>query len=684
MNIFNIKIPATIMRTLAVLALSLIVHGAYAFERVFVVANDSDQTVLIVQASQDYLEAWGDDRLGADVVIPVGTEHTVRFDVEYDDCMFDIRIVADNEFEREYSDVDLCESPRPRVVFAGERAFTVENKSNQAIRIVRASMDYLTEWGDDKLGDEVIRPGDEFLVQVDSYRGHCLFDISLIMEDESEQTYEGVDLCEIDRVIYPPAPPITVSERTFTVENKSDQAILFVRASMDYLAEWGDDRLGDEIIMPGDKFLVQVDGDLGHCLFDIRLTMEDESDQDYEGVDLCEIDRVIYPPAVPIKVEVVPRQVGEQFRDCVDWNCPWMVAIEAGSYERGSRQGNDDEIPVTRVTIRHNFAVGLYEVSVGQFRYFVQSTGHSADASCEVNQRGRWAVHDGWSWGNPGFAQTDSHPVVCVSWEDAVAYAQWLSQETQKPYRLLTEAEWEYLGHATNATLFKSSGQANCKGCGSRWDGRGTAPVGMFSADRRGLHELYGNAWEWVQDCYTPGYGSAPRDGSAWELAGCNRRVHRGGSWATRPERLRAALRNSDKADFRSSKIGFRVAQTIDPAGALDSGRPVASTPSLTRGTESNPNDGPSIDSDYSLKYSASPAYPLVAEREGIEGYATVQFTITVEGKVRDPVVVDAVPPDVFNAAAIKAVRKFEYRPRIVNGQPVEVSGVPMRFRFEL
>ena len=679
MKIFNTKIPATVMRSLTVLVLSLIVPSAYAYERAFIVANDSDQTIKFVHVSEDYSQEWGDDRLGADVVIPVGTEHTVRFNVEYDHCIFNIWIIAENEFERGYSNVDLCESPSPRVVFANEWTFTVENKSNQAIRLVQASMDYLTEWGDDRLDGEVIMPGNEFLFKVDSYRGHCLFDIRLTMEDESDQTYEGVDLCEIDRVIYPPAPLIT-----FTVENKSDQAIWFVQASMDYLTELGDDRLDDELIMPGDEFLVQVDGDRGHCLFNIRLTMADDSEQDYESVDLCEIDRVIYPPAAPIKVEVVPRQVGEQFRDCVDWNCPWMVAIEAGSYERGSRQGNDDEIPVTRVTVRHNFAVGLYEVSVGQFRYFVQSTGHSAGARCEVNQRGRWAVHDGWSWENPGFAQTDSHPVVCVSWEDAVAYAQWLSQETQKPYRLLTEAEWEYLGRVTNTTLFKSSGRANCKGCGSRWDGKGTAPVGMFQADRWGLHELYGNAWEWVQDCYTPGYSSAPRDGSAWELAGCNRRVHRGGSWTTRPERLRAALRNSDNAAFRSSKIGFRVAQTIDPAGVLDSGRPVASTPPLTRGTESNPNDKPSIDSDYSLEYSASPAYPLVAEREGIEGYATVQFTITVEGKVRDPVVVDAVPPDVFNAAAIEAVRKFEYRPRIVNGQPVEVSGVPMRFRFEL
>lgn len=589
------KTAATMKRSLAVSVLSLVVPSTYAFERSLIVVNESDQSIAVVQASPDYMDEWGPDRLGTGVAIAPGGELPVRFDIENDHCMFDVRIIAANEFEREYSNVDLCESPSYRVVFAGGRTFTVENRSDQAIFSVQASMDYLSEWGGDRLGDEVIMPSDEFVIQVDSARGHCLFNVRLVTEDELEQEYEGVNLCESDRVIYP-------------------------------------------------------------------------------------------PPAPPVSVEVVSRRDGEQFRDCADWNCPWMVAVKAGSYQRGSTQGNDDEIPVTKVTIAHNFAVGLYEVSVGQFRYFVQSTGHSAETSCEVNQRGRWAVHEGMGWENPGFSQIDSHPVVCVSWEDATAYVQWLRQETQRPYRLLTEAEWEYLGGGTDTAIFKASGQANCKGCGSRWDGKGTAPVGMFPADRWGLHELYGNAWEWVQDCYTPGYSGAPRDGSAWELVGCAQRVRRGGSWATRPERLRAALRNSENAVFRSSKLGFRVAQTLDPSSVSSPLQQAVSVPVSTRQTESYPSrtDRPSIDSDYRLTFRASPVYPKAAERENIQGHVVVQFTVTAAGTVRDPIVVDAAPSSVFNGAAIEAVRKFRYSPRMVNGQPVEVKGVRTRFRFRI
>ena len=576
-----------------ILALSLLSPVVYAFERTVTIVNESDQNITTVQASEDYLDGWGDDRLADGTYVSPRDEFQVRFDVDLDHCIFDVQIVAANKFGKGYVGVDLCDPARPaRIVFKGGRMFTVENKSDQAIHSVQASMDSLDKWGDNRLGKDVIMPGNDFLMQVDGYRAHCLFDIRLVMEDGLEHTYEGMDLCEADRIVYSPTPETTV--------------------------------------------------------------------------------------------EVVPRRVGEQFRDCADWNCPWMVVIKAGSYKRGSTQGNDDEIPVTNVTIRHNFAVGLYEVSVGQFRYFAQSTGHSVEASCEGIQRGRWAVVDGLSWENPGFDQIDSHPVVCVSWEDARAYVQWLRQETQSPYRLITEAEWEYLGQGTDTTVFRSSGQANCKGCGSRWDRKGTAPVGIFPADRWGLHEFYGNVWEWVRDCYTPGYSSAPRDGRAWELAGCSQRVHRGGSWATRPERLRAALRNSDKAGFRSSKVGFRVAQTIHPSSIPDSERQAVNGPPPMRRTEPSGSSNSSIDSDYRLKFRASPVYPKVAERENIQGYVVVQFTVTAAGTVRAPTVVDAVPPSVFNVAAIEAVRKFRYSPRIVNGQPVEVRGVRTRFRFRL
>ena len=152
-----------------------------------------------------------------------------------------------------------------------------------------------------------------------------------------------------------------------------------------------------------------------------------------------------------------------------------------------------------------------------------------------------------------------------------------------------------------------------------------------FRLTAGGLHELYGNAWEWVQDCYTPGYSSAPRDGTAWELAGCSERVRRGGSWNTRPERLRAALRNKAEANFRSSRVGFRVAQTLNPSSIPDSERQVTSGFSRARQTESS---GGSVtpDTEYRLTFRASPVYPQMAEREDIEGYAVVQFTVTALG----------------------------------------------------
>ncbi len=565
-------------------------------------------------------------------------------------------------------------------VYAFERTFTIVNESDQNITTVKASEDYLDEWGDNRIvGGAYILPRDEFSVRFDIDLDHCMFDVQIVAANKFEKEFPSMDLCNPDR----PARVVFTGGRVFTVENKSDQAILSVQASMNSLNEWGGDKLGEDVIMPGNNFLMQVDGYRDDCLFDVRLVMEDDLEHTYEGVDLCESDRIIYPPVPKITVEVVPRRVGEQFRDCRDWNCPWMVAVNSGSYKRGSTEGNDDEIPVTNVTIPHSFAVGLYEISVGQFRYFIQSTDYAANGSCYAMQRGRWAWQDELSWENPGFDQGDSYPVVCVSWEDANAYVQWLRQETRRPYRLLAEAEWEYLGRGTDTTMFKSSGRANCKGCGSRWDGRGTAPVGMFPADRWGLHELYGNAWEWVQDCYTPGYSSAPRDGTAWELAGCSERVRRGGSWNTRPERLRAALRNKAEANFRSSRVGFRVAQTLNPSSIPDSERQVTSGFSRARQTESS---GGSVtpDTEYRLTFRASPVYPQMAEREDIEGYAVVQFTVTASGTVRNPIVVDALPPGVFDAAAIKAARKFRYSPRIVAGKAVDVSGVRTRFRFRL
>ena len=127
-------------------------------------------------------------------------------------------------------------------------------------------------------------------------------------------------------------------------------------------------------------------------------------------------------------------------------------------------------------------------------------------------------------------------PVINVSWEDAVAYTKWLSGQTGERCRLPSEAEWEYAARAGSVTKYSwgneiGSNQANCDVCGSQWDGKQTAPVGSFDPNGWGLHDLHGNVWEWVQDCWNGSYQGAPTNGSAWESGDCSRRVLRGGSW---------------------------------------------------------------------------------------------------------------------------------------------------------
>ena len=157
-----------------------------------------------------------------------------------------------------------------------------------------------------------------------------------------------------------------------------------------------------------------------------------------------------------------------------------------------------------------------------------------------------------------------------VSWDDAVAYVHWLSVNTGKRYRLPTEAEWEYAARAGTTTRYSwgdeiGSNLANCNGCGSRWDDEKTASVGSFPANAWGLHDMHGNVWEWVQDCWNGSYQGAPEDGSAWERGNCSRRVLRGGSWCYNPRFLRAADRNRKSSGRRISYLGFRIARTVTP-----------------------------------------------------------------------------------------------------------------------
>jgi formylglycine-generating enzyme required for sulfatase activity len=162
-------------------------------------------------------------------------------------------------------------------------------------------------------------------------------------------------------------------------------------------------------------------------------------------------------------------------------------------------------------------------------------------------------------------------PVIQVSWKDAKQYVAWLSRMTGKPYRLLTEAEYEYAARGGTQTAYPwgdeiGKNNANCAVCRSEWDNQGTAPVGKFVPNGFGLYDIVGNAFTWVEDCYHDDYDGAPTDGSAWLTGDCRTHVVRGGSWGQPAQLLRSAYRHrrvfSDDHDYF---VGFRVARTLTP-----------------------------------------------------------------------------------------------------------------------
>ena len=263
------------------------------------------------------------------------------------------------------------------------------------------------------------------------------------------------------------------------------------------------------------------------------------------------------------RAEARKRQPGYMFRDCP--GCPEMVVVREGRFRMGSTAGIDDERPVHEVTIARPFAVGVHEVTRGEFARFVSATGRSMGNRCRTYEDEDWEWRDGRHWKSPGFRQTDSHPVVCVYWDDAQAYVRWLSRKTGKAYRLPSESEWEYVARAgtTGPYHFGSSLSSSQANYGNNRGG--TAPVGSYPANAFGLHDVHGNVWEWVEDCWNDSYNGAPSNGSAWESGRCEVRVLRGGSWDLEPGYLRSANRGWFTAGDRVINNGFRVARTLTP-----------------------------------------------------------------------------------------------------------------------
>ena len=249
--------------------------------------------------------------------------------------------------------------------------------------------------------------------------------------------------------------------------------------------------------------------------------------------------------------------------------CPLMVVIPAGSFTMGSpnsEAGRDsDEGPLRQVDIVRSFSLGKFEITFGEFKQFVQSTGYSMTGGCFFYNGKEFVKDAGKSWNNPGFYQTNNDPVTCVSWDDATAYAKWLSKVAQKPYRLPSEAEWEYAARAQSKTAY-SFGNSPSELSGYAWfssnsEGK-THAVGMKQANKFGLHDMHGNVLEWTQDCWNENYNGAPSDGSVWSAGDCSRRVLRGGSWFSSPQDLRSAYRNGNSSSSRNYYDGFRVSRT--------------------------------------------------------------------------------------------------------------------------
>jgi formylglycine-generating enzyme required for sulfatase activity len=276
------------------------------------------------------------------------------------------------------------------------------------------------------------------------------------------------------------------------------------------------------------------------------------------------------------------------FKECD--KCSEMVVVPAGSFVMGSRDSEpgrgSDEGPQHSVTIAKPFAMGKFHVTVDQYAAFVTETGHDSGSKCYTFEGGKGEQREGRSWRNPGFAQAGSHPAVCLNWDDAKAYVAWLSKKTQKPYRLLTEAEWEYATRAGTTTRYffgddekdlcrygngldqtaKSQIAGADKGNAPCSDGYAyTAPAGSFLPNAFGLYDVYGNAYQWLEDCYHDSYAGAPTDGTAWLSGVCSRHVLRGGSWAGNPKDLRAADRVKLTTADRSSGRGFRLGRTLTP-----------------------------------------------------------------------------------------------------------------------
>jgi len=291
---------------------------------------------------------------------------------------------------------------------------------------------------------------------------------------------------------------------------------------------------------------------------------------------------------------------GPEFRDC--GQCPVMITVPAGQFKMGTaiadrlidpRTGKPatSDSPQHEVTIAAPFAIGKYEVTVDEFGAFIADTGYEpVDRCMEFSKEDSFTISKDFNWQDTGFEQAGDHPVVCVSFFDAEAYVAWLSDKTGEAYRLPSEAEWEYAARAGSTTSYywgtesaETCDYANVRSQGAytiskrqaaadRDDGfpcddgvRHTSAAGRFAPNQFGLHDLQGNAWEWVADCNHKDYEGAPADGGVWSdgpdaKTRCPFGVIRGGSYLNLVERSSTTVRAGRPRSGAATNMGFRVA----------------------------------------------------------------------------------------------------------------------------
>jgi formylglycine-generating enzyme required for sulfatase activity len=276
------------------------------------------------------------------------------------------------------------------------------------------------------------------------------------------------------------------------------------------------------------------------------------------------------------------EQTAREFQECAD--CPVMAGIPAGRFAMGSPANEpgrfDSEGPQHYVSVRA-FALGKYDVTSEQFLIFLRETGYQPKPCNRILNMVWRSPGNGYAF-PPEEIEPRHWPAVCLDWHDADAYIAWLNKRAAQahpelarksgPYRLPSEAEWEYAARAGTATARWwgddiGTGNANCNGCGSKWDNNLLTEIDVFLPNAFGLYGMLGNVWQWTADCWHKSYAGAPTNGKPWVEPNCSRHVIRGGGWDNTPIFVRSAARSGAAADGGefdySSYAGFRVARDL-------------------------------------------------------------------------------------------------------------------------